>query len=152
MKTTMDSETLWAEALKIHGLSFCDADDTLKKSTAELKPVKVAHKEHKEKMTALMTQKNKRSARFGDSRVRLHKRVQKPKAPSKDTIRDRCHEWDGERGEELYRTLMAPEPIEEQEARYTVRRSLVTEAEAEDDKLARSLQMDALDSEEEEEE
>lgn len=148
----MDSDAIWAEALKSHGLRFCDADDTLKKSNAELKPVKVAHKEHKEKMTALMTARNKHSARFGDSRVRLHKRVQKAKAPSKDTIRDRCHDWDGERGEELYKTLMAPEPVEAEEVRYTVRRSLVSDAEAEDDKLAKSLQLDAVESEEEEEE
>jgi hypothetical protein len=143
----MDHEEIWTDALKSHGHGFCDADDTLKNMNAELKPVKLAHKEHKEKMTALMTAKNKRSARFGDSRVRLHKRVSKAKAPSKDTIRDRCHEWDGERGEELYKTLMAPEEGTG-EVKFTVRRSLVTEAEEEDDKLAKSLQVD---SEEEEE-
>ena len=59
-------------------------------------------------MVQLMSAKNKRSARFGESRVRLHKRVSKSKAPSKDTIRDRCHEFNGERGEELYKMLMAP--------------------------------------------
>lgn len=101
-------------------------------------------------MVQLMSAKNKRSARFGESRVRLHKRVSKSKAPSKDTIRDRCHEFNGERGEELYKMLMAPEEGTG-EVKFTVRRSLVSEAEEEDDKLAKSLQAD-LDSDEEDDE
>ena len=146
----MDHEEIWTEALKSHGHGFCHADDTLKQMTSELRPIKQAHKEHKDKMVQLMSAKNKRSARFGESRVRLHKRVSKSKAPSKDTIRDRCHEFNGERGEELYKMLMAPEEGTG-EVKFTVRRSLVSEAEEEDDKLAKSLQAD-LDSDEEDDE
>lgn len=144
----MDETDIWTEALKAHGHGFCEADDTLKAMTTELKPIKQAHKDHKTKMVSLLTSRNKHSARFGDSRVRLTKRVSKSKAPSKDTIRDRCHEWDEQRGEELYKTLMASEEGTG-EVKYTVRRSLVSAAEEEDDKLAKSLQADLEDEEEE---
>lgn len=145
----MEAGDIWTEALKAHGHGFCDADDMLKQMNTELKPIKEQHKTHKEKMTALMTAKNKHSARFGNSRVQLQKRVSKSKAPSKDTIRDRCHNWDGERGEELYKMLMASEEGTG-EVKYTVRRKLISAAEEEDDKLAKSLEAD-LDDEEEEE-
>ncbi len=147
----MEETDIWTEALKAHGHGFCDADDTLKTMNAELKPIKQVHRDHKDKMVSLLTAKNKRSARFGDSRVKLHKRVSKSKAPSKDTIRDRCHDWAGERGEELYKTLMASEEGTG-EVKYTVRRSLVSAAEEEDDKLAKSLQADLDDEEDEDEE
>ena len=146
----MDSEEIWTTALKAHGHGFCEADDTLKAMTGEMKPIKLQHKEHRDKMVQLMAAKNKRSARFGESRVRLHKRVQKAKAPSKDTIRDRCHTWDGERGEELYKMLTAPE-AGGGEVKFSVRRSTVSEAEEADAKLERSLQADAIESDEEEE-
>ena len=77
--------------------------------------------------------------------------MSKDKAPSKDTIRDRCHEWAGEQGEELYKTLMASEEGCG-DVKYTVRRSLITAAEDEDDKLTKSLQADLEDEDEDEDE
>ena len=47
--------------------------------------------------------------------------------------------------------LLAPEEVTP-EVKFTVRRSLVSQAEEEEEKLAKSLQADVLDSDQEEEE
>lgn len=113
MEIAMEADR-WAQTLREAAVTFVQADDALKAAAKELKPVRLTLKEHKERVIGMLQSKQLPSCSITEVNVslKLHKRTAK-KAPSKDAIKQRCHEWDGVgSGEELFEFLFRPSVTE----------------------------------------
>lgn len=109
MELAMDLEK-WRQSLREAAVTFVQADDALKAASKDLKPVRSTHKEHKQRVIGLLQSRKAPSCSIKEvnASLKLHVRQAK-KAPSKDAIRQRCHEWDGVGGgDELFEFLFRP--------------------------------------------
>lgn len=102
----------WKQMLRQTSVAYCNADNSIKAMNAELKPLRQTVKECGMQVIGLLAERNERRCDLLDQKVSLNVVTKDhKKMPSKAQIRDRCLQFTGdeEKGEELFKFLMAPE-------------------------------------------
>lgn len=127
----MDIEE-WKENLRESATTFVQADDALKKAGKELNPVRKTLKQHRDQVLALLTSQNQKFCDLSEFGARLKVATRKgKKAPPKDTVLERCMQWEVRRGksdksgQDLYDFLFRKEVVESE----TLRRVKIPERE-----------------------
>ena len=145
----MDAQQ-WKESLRESATTFVQADDALKKAGKELKPVRKSMKEHRDIVLDLLVRQNQAFCNLPEHGTRLKVAARKgKKAPSKDTVRERCLQWEvragksDKSGDDLFAFIFRPEAAEST----TLRRVKIPEKDMED--MRQDVEDDAQDDDEE---